>query len=216
MTIGGNGEWFPLPNDESPGASPNCDPPERLDSLMPADAVSGATSHQAFRVCLGAFIDLVARHGQPLTLLAIAPDPSDALRFLGEKGARLIGNAIARWLRQETRIHDVIGRSAAAGPNDAFVYLMICPLMTETAAAKFADRLREAMTTSAADEGTPWLTLSVGVASLSLDTHSPDALILRSEEALSSAQRRGGGRVWSHSDSVRRIVERDQPESRHD
>jgi diguanylate cyclase (GGDEF)-like protein len=158
-------------------------------------------------------MDLMTRHAQPLTLLTIAADPGEALRRLGPNGAQLIGAAIARCLRQETRLHDVVGRSAANGPDGAPEFLLVLPLMTESVAVQFADRLREAMTTSAGDERRPWLTISIGVASLSLDTDAPETLILRSREALSSAQRAGGGRVWSHSDSIRRIVERHPPDS---
>jgi GGDEF domain-containing protein len=133
---------------------------------------------------------------------------------LGRKGGQLISSAIARCLRQETRVHDVIGRARIEGVPGVPSFLLVLPLMTEAYAAQFADRLREAMTISAGDDTGPWLTLSVGVASLSLDTDAPDTLIMRAQEALTSAQRAGGGRVWSHSDSVRRIVDRDRPESR--
>jgi two-component system cell cycle response regulator len=209
MMIDGNGEWFPIPDDSQVDAAL----PLRLDSLLPSDGDTGAVSHNAFRVALGALIDLMGRHAQPLTLLAIAADSSDTLRFLGESGVTLIGSAIARCLRQETRVHDIVGRADSKGACGSPEFLMVCPLMTEPLAAQFAERLREAMTLSAADRGTAWLTLSVGVASLSLDTQSADALIRRAEEALASAQRAGGGRVWSHTDSIRRIIERNQPDS---
>ncbi|HLJ54151.1 MAG TPA: hypothetical protein VKT77_03875, partial [Chthonomonadaceae bacterium] len=67
-----------------------------------------------------------------------------------------------------------------------------------------------AMTISAADGDRSWLTLSVGLAAVSLETDSPDLLIFRAQEALASAHRFGGDRVWSHSDTRRRIVERDR------
>ena len=212
MTSDGSGEWFSLPDGGIGESQVAGTPPERLDSLMPSDGETGVVRADAFRVCLGAFIDLMERHGQPLTLLTVAADPSDTLSFLGKKGTRLIGGAIARWLRQETRVHDVIGMSAREDASGPPVFVMICPLMTESVAAAFAERLRESMTLSSAAEGSAWLTLSVGVAALSLDTHSPEALILRAEEALAGARRSGGGRVWSHSDSVRRIVDRNQPD----
>jgi len=213
MTMDGCGEWFPLPEGQEELSSAGLGPPERLDSLLPTDTETGAATYNALKTYLGAFMDLMARHAQPLTLLTIAADPAEALRRLGPNGSRLIGAAIARCLKQETRLHDVIGRSPRNGPDGAPTFLVVLPLMTESIAAHFADRLRAAMTTSAGDETRPWLTISIGVASLSLDTDSPETLILRSQEALCSAQRAGGGRVWSHSDSVRRIVDRHRPDS---
>jgi len=206
--IDGNGEWLPLPESEANGPHASISIPERLDSLLPSDSDTGVAQFAAFRTYLGAYMDLMSRHGQPLTLLMIAADPSDTLRFLGAPGAKLIGGAISRWLRQETRVHDVLGRSPTDGPYGTPRFLMLCTLMPESPSAQFAERLREAMTISAADQGTPWLTLSVGVASLSLDTDSPETLILRAEAALGSAQRAGGGRVWTHSDTIRRIADR--------
>ncbi len=213
MTSDGSGEWIPLP-DEGENRLPDCGAPlERLDSLLPADAECGVATNEAFRVYLGGFIDLMARHGQPLTLLTIAPDASDSLRLLGAQGARLIGAAIARCLRQETRIYDVIGRGSTAGPYGAPAFLLVLPMMTEALARPFAERLRDAMTISTGDIGRTWLTLSVGIASLSLETDAPDTLILRAQEALASAQRCGGDRVWSHADTVRRLIDRERPDS---
>jgi GGDEF domain-containing protein len=213
MTIDGSGEWFPMPDEEHSSPQAGAGSPDRLDSILPTDTETGVATYEALRTYLGALIDLMARHGQPLTLLTISADPNDALRILGARGAQLISGAIARCLRQETRVHDVIGRARTECVPGVPSFLVVLPLMKEALATQFADRLREAMTITAGDDCGPWLTMSVGVASLSLDTDAPDTLILRAQEALSSAQRAGGGRVWSHADSVRRIVERHQPDS---
>jgi GGDEF domain-containing protein len=213
MNIDGSEEWFPLPDEHENRPEDEAPVSERLDSLFPVDAETSVATYDALRTCLSAFMDLMARQGQPLTLLAIAADPSDSLKRLGNNGALLIGMAIARCLRQETRIHDVVGRAQIAGGSGVPAFLIVLPLMTEALAAQFAERLREAMTTTAGEAGRSWLTVSVGVASLSLDTHSADTLILRAQGALASAQRAGGGRVWGHSDSLRRIVERDRPDA---
>ena len=211
MTSDENREWSPLSDDGDswhPGTSAVS---ERIDSLLPADPETGVVVYDAFRIYLGGFIDLMGRHEQPLTLLTIAPDPSNTLRVLGSIGARLIASAIARCLRQETRIYDVIGRGRTTGPYGAPAFHVALPMMTEEAAKSFAHRLREAMTISTADVGRPWLTLSVGVASLSIETDTPELLIFRAQEALASAQRNGGDRIWSHTDTIRRIIDRDQP-----
>lgn len=211
MNIEGYGDWLPFPDDSECQPGAGMASPVRLDSLLPLDPEYGVVTPDAVRAYLGAIMDLMARHGQPLTILTVSADPNDTLALLGAAGTRLIGSAIARCLRQETRIHDVIGRTDGVSVIPTF--LIVLPLMTETIAAQFAERLRVAMTITAGDEGRSWLTLSVGLAALSLDTGSPDTLILRAQEALVSAQRAGGGRVWRHADSVRRIVEREQPDS---
>src|SRR4051794_34351937 len=91
MTSDGSGEWFPLPDQEDSRPSGDDAWQDRIDSLLPADPDTGVVTSEAFRVYLGGSIDLMARHGQPLTLLAIAPDPGDRLRNLGAEEARLIG-----------------------------------------------------------------------------------------------------------------------------
>ena len=207
MTSEGSGEWFPLPDEDTilPATSENLS--ERLDSLLPDDPATGVATYAAFRVYLGGFMDLMARHGQPLSLLAIAADPSETLRRLGPNGALLIASAIARCLRQETRIYDVVGRGQAEDAYGANAFLVALPMTSETLARPFAARLREAMTISTGNIGSPWLTVSVGIASLSLETDSPEKLILRSQQALAGAQRSGGDCIWGHADTVRRIIE---------
>src|SRR5437016_5353018 len=141
MTIDGDGEWFPLPNEDAhrvPAAAPLV----RLDSLLPRDAETGVATYEALRTYLGASMDLMARHGQPLTLLVIAPDASETLLSLGDGGARLIRAAIARYLRQETRIHDVVGRGPGDGAHGVPSFLLVLPLIAEPLGAQFAERLR--------------------------------------------------------------------------
>lgn len=210
MTSDGGGEWIPWP-EQGENRLPACTaPPQRVDALLNADPETGVATSEAFHVYLGGFIDLMARHGQPLTLLAIAPDPSSALSNLGENGASLIDAAIARCLRQETRIYDVVGRGSTSGLGGPPPFLLVLPMMTEALARPFAERLRQAMTISAGDLVRTWLTLSVGIASLSLETDAPDLLISRAQEALASAQRNGGDRAWGHAETVRRIIDRDR------
>ena len=212
--IEGNGEWFAFPDEESGVTPQGSSPPERLDALLPADGETGAVTHAALKTYLGALIDLVSRHGQPLALLAVAPDPSDTLSRLGPVGAELIGSAIAQCMRQVTRVHDVVARSDQLASCGVPHFFVVLPLMNEALATPFGERMRVAMTTATAGDGRPWLTISVGVASLSLDSCSPDTLILRAREALSSAQRAGGGRVWGHADTVRRIIDSDRSDPR--
>ncbi len=176
---------------------------QRLDMLLPADKGTGAVSEEAFLTYLRAIIEMTSRHGQTLTLLAIAPDDLHLLEFLGEEGARLIGRAIVRCVRQETRDYDVVGCvETTAFPLS---FLVICPLVTESQIQTMSERLLSAMATPAASGKNAWLSISIGTASLSIDTSTPDTLIARALDGLRRARRAGGGCVWSHAQTVSQL-----------
>lgn len=181
---------------------------KRLDHLLPLDADTGVTTHQATCVYIDAMIEMVSRHEQTLSLLSIAVDELHILRFLGVEGAALIGRAVARCLRQETRSHDVVGHADPEMAPDAFTFLVACPLLSEEQAGRLGERLRAAMTAHCGDANGPWLTLSVGVASLSLDVTESRTLVARSLESLRRARRAGGSRVWKHTDTRRTLMEK--------
>ena len=184
---------------------------KRLDHLLPLDAETGVTTHQAACVYIDAMIEMVSRHEQTLSLLSIAVDESHILRFLGAEGAALIGRAVARCLRQETRTHDVVGHADPEMAPDAFTFLVACPLLSEEQAGRLGERLRAAMTAHCGDANGPWLTLSIGIASLSLDVVESRSLVARSLEALRRARRAGGNRVWKHTDTRRTLMENSEP-----
>ncbi|HLV81444.1 MAG TPA: hypothetical protein VKT32_14250 [Chthonomonadaceae bacterium] len=183
---------------------------ERLDLLLPHDPATGAVTPAAFQVYLSAMMEMIARAQLPLSLMAIAIDDSPALDFLGVEGIGLIGRAVVRCIRQETRVHDVVGSTAEKDVNGMPVFLIVCPLLSEERAAHLAERLRVTMTAYATDPERPWLTLSVGVASMALDAMDDESLLARAGAALRYAKRVGGGCVWRHTDTMRRIVEADQ------
>ena len=182
---------------------------KRLDFLLPLDPATGVATHEAACAYMDAMIALVSRHDQPLSLLSISVDDSPVLRFLGIEGAALIGRAVARCLRQETRAHDVVGHAHPDIAPDAFTFLVTCPLLNEEQAAGLGERLRQAMTAQGGDAERPWLTLSVGVATLSLEVTDSQSLVARSLEALRRARRGGGSRVWKHTDTRRALIERE-------
>lgn len=179
----------------------------RLDCLLPGDDETNAASPAALRVYLNAMIELTSRHAQGLSLLALTVDETSLIKFFGRQGVLLIARAVARCLHQETRDHDVVARIEVDPPTLFPVFGVVCPLLNEEQAAALAERLRQAMLAQVTESERPWLGLSFGVASTSLDIADPDALIARACEALKSAQRNGGGKVWRHSDSVRRMIE---------
>ncbi len=179
----------------------------RLDYLLPIDGETGVATHDAVCVYLDTMIEMVARHNLPLSVLSIAVDDSPVLRFLRAEGAALIGRGVARCLRQETRTHDVVGHANPEISPDAFTFLVICPLLPEHQATALAERLRAAMTAHSGEAERPWLTLSVGVAAMSLDVPASKLLIARSMDALRRARHKGN-RIWKHTDTLRAIMDR--------
>jgi GGDEF domain-containing protein len=141
--------------------------------------------------------------------MTISVDDTPALTFLGVEGISLIGRAVVRCIRQETRAHDVVGCTAEKDANGLPCFLIACPLLSEDHAANLAERLRVRMTAYAADPERPWLTLSIGVAGMALDAMECESLLTRAGAALRYARRMGGGCVWRHSDTLRRIIEAD-------
>ena len=186
------------------------EPAIRLDALLPSDTVTGVASTVAVRSYLDAMMDLTSRTSQPLALLYIASDSDGSAGSFGANGARLVGRAMARCLRQETRLHDVVGRADDRDDETIPQFFVVCPLMGEAKAALLAERLRRAMTTEPIDKNGPSLPISIGVAALSIDVADSAALIARAEGAVRNARRAGGARVWSHSDTLRRIAGMDQ------
>lgn len=181
--------------------------PRRLDILLPADQTTGAVTTQAGYVYLHAMIEMVSRKNQPLSLVCIAPDASPTMEFLGETGKNLIGQAIVRCIRQETRDYDLVYTLTLPTIPDTPVFALVCPLMNEAEATALGERLRKIMTSQASAEDHPWLSFSVGVASISLDAPDADSLTARACAALQRARRLGGGRLWRHSDTLRTIIE---------
>ena len=175
----------------------------RIDMLMPADADTGVADARSVRVYLTAMMDLATRVQQALSILTITVDASPTATLFFEEDAGLVGRAIARCLRQETRAYDVIGR-VAGEPGSLFpVFVLICPLMNEEHAANLGDRLRETMRAYAADAEQNWLTLSVGAATMALDTHDAETLLAHGQFAVRSAHSQGGDQVCRFSTTFR-------------
>lgn len=182
---------------------------QRLDFLLPNDNEFGVVSASAVAIYLDIMLHMVNRHGQPLALLYAALDPSPLLAFLGDEGQGLIGRAVARCLRQETRGHDVVGRAPSEEFNEEADFVIVCPLLTETMGAGLAERMLKATNAYAADPQKPWPSLSIGVAALSIDAAQGPVLLGRAKEAMRRARRNGGGQVWRHSDTLRALMEGD-------
>jgi len=178
---------------------------QRLDAILPADEETSAATPEALETYLNAMILMVSRHAQPLALISIAVDETPLMRFLGSEGCMLIGRAVARCIRQESRIHDVVARARVSETALTPTFLIACPLLSEEQAAALGERMRDGMSAYAEDPDRPWLTLSVGIANLTLDIADSSSLIARATDSLRRARRAGGSRVWRHSDTLRQI-----------
>ncbi len=175
----------------------------RIDMLMPSDTETCVADAHSVRVYLTAMMELAARVQQPLSVLTITVDNSPTAALFFEEDAGLVGRAIARCLRQETRTYDVIGRVAGEQGSPFPIFALVCPLMTEEQAARLGERLRETMRTYAADAEQSWLTLSVGAAAMALDTQDAEVLLAHGKFAARYAQGQGGDQVTRFSAAFR-------------
>jgi GGDEF domain-containing protein len=175
----------------------------RIDMLMPADAETCVADAHSVRVYLTAMMELSNRVQKPLSLLTITIDPSPTAELFFAEDAGLVGRAIARCLRQETRAYDVIGRVEGETGSPYPVFVLVCPLMSEEQAAGLGDRLRATMRTYAADAAQDWLTLSAGAAGMALDTADAECLLRHGQFAVRQAQSQGGDQVCRFSQVFR-------------
>ncbi len=176
----------------------------RFDMLLPSDEESNAVEENASSIYLRAMIDMVGRVQQPLTLACVAADELPLLTFLGPDATALIGKAMVRCIRQETRDYDVVSRIRV--PGIPLVFMIICPMQGEEQVKQMTHRLQLAMTAVSPRGDTPWLSVSAGIASLSLDASDAEALRSRAVSSLRRARNSGSGRVWTHSDTVKTII----------
>ncbi len=174
--------------------------PPRLDAILPADPETGVVTADALEIYLDSILSMTARAGQPVSLISLSLDETSVSRFLGAEGAGLISRAAARCIKQETRPHDVVGKMVS-DPGETPVFVIVCPLLSEEAASKLAERLQASMRLNAEANGGAWLTFSIGVTSGSLEITNAHDLIARASSTLLRAKRNGGGRVWRHSDT---------------
>lgn len=171
----------------------------RIDMLMPADAETCVADAHSVRVYLTAMMELANRVQKPLSILTITIDATPTAELFFAEDAGLVGRAIARCLRQETRAYDVIGRVEGEPGSPYPVFVLVCPLMSEEQAAGLGDRLRATMQTYAADAAQNWLTLSAGAAGMALDTSDAESLLCHGQFAVRQAQAQGGDRVCRFS-----------------
>ncbi len=182
-------------------------PAGRFDMLLPADEETLAVDEKAASIYLRAMIDMVGRTQQPLTLACVAADELPLISFLGPDATALIGKAMVRCMRQETRDYDVVSRLHV--PGMPLVFIITCPMQGEDKVKQLTHRLQLAMTAVSPRGEAPWLSVSAGIASLSLDASDAESLRSRAVAALRRGRASGPGTLWTHGDTLNMLIAED-------
>lgn len=187
----------------------------RLDLLMPLDQETGGVAPGPARTYINAMMDLASRQNKSVSLIAIQPDSTPLLEFLGSESNQAIGFAMVRYLQQETRPYDMVARFKQPVENGMPAFLVICPFLEEEEANSLALRLQTGLTAKTGGEKSAWLSVSIGVTSFSLDASDSDSILARVRDALRRAKRHGGNCIWRYTDTLRSLIERekDTPDS---
>lgn len=166
-----------------------------LRNLAETDPLSGLLNGPKSRRALEDFLNLAARHGQPLGLAALA---IDRLRNINEEHGQGAGDEVVRWLgrrlREQFHSEDVTARWG----GDSFVvgmYGLDRPASTRRLEEVFRDLPGTAFLGSSGREFRA--TLSGGVAAYPEDASDLDGLHRAASEALERAAAAGGNRLAS-------------------
>jgi len=183
------GRWLPLAIKEHGQAQQRA---SDLETLAAVDFLTGLYNRRHFEKLANAELARCQRYMRPLSILMIDIDHFKSVndRLGHAAGDRVLKN-IAALCRAEKRDSDVVAR--VGGEELAFML----PETTETAAAEFAERLRQQVR-----ESTPTLdgqmlsvTVSIGIAAASTATSGVKALMRQADTALYQAKRSGRDRV---------------------
>ena len=152
------------------------------------DYLTGVSNRRAFFEVAGSEVSRGRRYGQPLSMLLVDPDRvRDLTEQHGDAFADEWLRAIALVCRQESRTTDVVGRVG----GEEFAVLL--PSTELPGALVLAERIRERMQRhvfQGAYQGVR-STLSVGVAELTDDVTSVDALLTAAAKAVERAKNSG-------------------------
>jgi diguanylate cyclase (GGDEF)-like protein/PAS domain S-box-containing protein len=161
-----------------------------LCDLATTDGLTGLKNHRAFQEHLASECGTALRRRTPLSLLLLDVDHfkqyNDAY---GHPAGDAVLKQVARLLTQTTRPGDFVARYG----GEEFV--VILPQTSQANAMQAAERCRASV------EAAAWscraVTLSVGVATLSLDNPDSDSLIAAADQALYAAKYNGRNQVVS-------------------
>lgn len=172
---------------------------ENLQTLSERDALTGLVNRRGFDRLLHQEIAAACREGQPLTLALCDLDGfkayNDALGHVeGDRCLQQLGRALNDACQ---RPHDCASRYGGEE------FALILPNTPKSGAMTFARALRRliaqlALPHPASPVGSPWVTLSGGITTCVPDsTTTPQGLLIRADQALYAAKRRGRDRFFS-------------------
>ncbi len=165
------------------------------------DPLTGSATHAHFERRTAEEVERSLRHGRPCGLLMVDLDHFKKINdtYGHEAGSRLLRKA-ADVMRRALRLGDVTGRApgvSLVGRYGGDEFEVLLPDTTREGLARAAERLLRALreTRFECGETRVEITASIGGAACPDDARSVEELVLRADEALYEAKRRGRNRV---------------------
>ena len=166
---------------------------ENLETQATVDGLTGLKNHRKFQEELTAQYHQSVRYHQPLSVIMLDVDYFKRYNdTYGHPAGDVVLKKIAQVLQTSARRTDSVARYGGKE------FVIILPHTDHQGAQIIAERFREAV------EHTAWpqraVTISVGVATLSLTTESDQQLITEADQALYRSKRWGRNRVTHFTD----------------
>jgi diguanylate cyclase (GGDEF)-like protein len=183
----------------------------KLEQLSMSDGLTGIANRRCFDQCLAGEWQRIAREGGPLALLLV---DADCFKALNDERGHLYGDECLRELARlcSDAVDGARDRVARYGGEEL---VLLLPGRELRAARAIAQRLRKrierAEMTHPSSPVAPFVTVSIGVASLHpSQLQVPDQLIMAADHALYAAKARGKNRVVGVARSSRGRRKSDQ------
>ena len=162
-----------------------------LEALATTDGLTGLLNHRAFQQKLTEEFERSGRYHKPLSLMLVDVDKFKQFNdTYGHPAGDQVLKQVASVLQNAARATDWVARYG----GEEFV--LILPETNEVGALEAAERIRAAI------EQAEWpnraVTISVGVASMRLNTEGPAMLIAEADQALYVSKEFGRNRVTHH------------------
>jgi diguanylate cyclase (GGDEF)-like protein/PAS domain S-box-containing protein len=164
----------------------------QLEQLTTKDSLTGALNRRAFEDRLTAEFSDALRQQRPLSVLIMDLDNLEQTndlfgRAVGDDALRHVGELLQKVLRA--------GDTAARTGDEEFA--LILPGVPSDQAGLVAERIQELLGLMG-EEGSPRITLSIGIASLQIDTPTWEVLLTQADLAMYEAKRTGKNRFVIH------------------
>ncbi len=164
----------------------------KLQAAATIDELTGLANRRQAMAHMAEHWSLASRHGIPLSCIMGDVDHFKAINdTYGHATGDLVLKAVAQILRNSSRAGDVVCR---LGGEE---FLIICLNSTAGSAEGAAERMRQLLSRSPiqCDGANVNVTISFGVAALSIGMKGPDDLVKSADEALYAAKEGGRNRV---------------------